>query len=57
MKITTYPSFADMMSAVRDCSNLADASVTEENKRYRPGDIVVSDSGYGFPVFHYILDI
>ena len=46
-----------MMEAQRQASRSADERVTEEQKRYRPGDIIVSDPGYRFPVFHDILDI
>ena len=57
MKITFHDSFEDMLEEMRKGTEAADAMVTEEQRRYRPGDIVVSDPGYGFPVFHVILDI
>jgi hypothetical protein len=56
VKITFYGSFEEMMEAEREARKAADARVTPQQRRYRPGDIVVSDSGYGFPIFHEILD-
>jgi len=46
-----------MLEAERKAREAADKRVTPEQMRYRIGDIVVSDSGYGFLVFHEILDI
>jgi len=57
MQFKAYDSFEDMMQDIRDASESADQRVTPEQKRYRPGDIVISDSGYGFPIFHDLLDI
>ncbi|MBU0514623.1 MAG: hypothetical protein KJ621_07610 [Proteobacteria bacterium] len=45
------------MEAERKAREAADARITPAQLRYRAGDIVVSDSGYGFPIFHEILDI
>jgi len=56
VSISFYGSFEEMMEAERKAREEADARVTAEQKKYRPGDIVVSDSGYGFPIFHEILD-
>ena len=55
--ITFYDSFEEMIEALGKAMKEADSRVTEHQKKYRPGDIVVSDSGYGFPIFHEILDI
>lgn len=57
MDITFYDSVEDMFDDIGRASKAADARVTEAQKKYRPGDIVVSDSGYGFPVFHDLIDI
>lgn len=57
VKVTFHDSFEDMMKTIRDASQSADAKVTDAQKKYRPGDIVISDSGEGFPIFHEILDI
>ena len=57
MKFTAYESYEEMFADLRMQMQKADFRVTPEQKRYRPGDIVVSDSGYGFPIFHEILDI
>ena len=54
---TTYDTLDDMMQSIQDASQSADESVTEQQQKYRPGDIVMSDSGYGFPIFHDIIDI
>ena len=55
--VTFYNSFEDMMNGLGKAMDTADARVTEQQKRYRPGDIVMSDSGYGFPIFHDLQDI
>jgi len=57
VKITFYDSIEEMWNDLSRAMKIADERVTEEQKKYRPGDIVVSDSGYGFPIFHEILDI
>ena len=57
VKVTFYGSFEDMMEAESKARQQADTRVTPEQKKYRAGDIVVSDPGYGFPIFHEILDI
>ena len=54
--VTFYGSFEEMQDDLGRAMNEADARVTEEQKRYRSGDIVLSDSGYGFPIFHELLD-
>ena len=55
--VTYYNSDEDMWEDLGRQMKAADARVTEAQKKYRPGDIVMSDSGYGFPIFHEILDI
>ena len=57
VEITTYDSVEEMMEDLGKAMDAADARVTEQQKKYRPGDIVMSDSGYGFPIFHDIQDI
>ena len=57
VEITFYDSLEELFEAERRAREAADARVTPEQARYKAGDIVVSDSGYGFPVFHEILDI
>ena len=57
VKITFYDSDEEMWDDLFRAMKSADDRVTEEQKKYRPGDIVVSDSGFGFPIFHEILDI
>jgi hypothetical protein len=57
MDITFYGSDEEMWEDLRRAMKEADSRVTEEQKRYRPGDIVLSDSGYGFPIFNEIQDI
>lgn len=54
--VTFYGSFEEMQDDLGRAMNEADARVKEEQKRYRSGDIVLSDSGYGFPIFHELLD-
>jgi hypothetical protein len=56
VKITVHDSFEDMMNTIADARDSADARVLDFQKKYRSGDILVSDSGYGFPIFHEILD-
>ena len=57
VKITFYDSIEEMWDDLSRAMKIADERVSQEQKKYRPGDIVVSDSGYGFPIFHEILDI
>jgi hypothetical protein len=57
VEITTYDSVEEMMDDLGKAMDAADARVTEQQKKYRPGDVVMSDSGYGFPIFHDIQDI
>ena len=57
IKITFYDSLEELFEAEGRDREAADATVTPEQASYKPGDIVVSDSGYGFPIFHEILDI
>ena len=57
VKITFYDYDEEMWDDLPKAMKSADERVTEEQKKYRPGDIVVSDSGYGFQIFHEILDI
>ena len=54
--ITFYDSFEDMMEAERKAREAADARVRPWQLKSRAGDILVSDPGHGFPVFHEILD-
>ena len=54
--VTFYGSFEEMQDDLGRAMKEADARVKEEQKRYRSGDIVLSDSGYGFPIFHELLD-
>jgi len=56
-KITFYDSDEEMWDDLGRAMDEADARVTDQQKRYRPGDIVMSDSGYGFPIFHDLQDI
>jgi hypothetical protein len=55
--VTSYGSFEEMMEDLGRQMDRADSMVTEKQKRYRPGDIVVSDSGLGFLIFNVIQDI
>ncbi len=55
--VTFYNSFDDMMDDLGKAMKQADSRVTNEHRRYRPGDIVVSDSGYGFLIFNDLQDI
>ena len=55
--VTFYDSFDEMMDSIREGTKRADERVTPDQQKYRPGDIVMSDSGFGFPIFHQILDI
>lgn len=55
--VTSYGSFEEMMEDLGRSMKAADARVTEDQKKYRIGDIFVSDSGYGFPIFNEIKDI
>lgn len=57
VEITFYDSDEDMWEDLGRAMKAADARVTEEQKKYRAGDIFLSDSGYGFPIFNEILDI
>ena len=57
VEITTCESLEEMMEDLGKAMEAADARVREQQKKYRPGDIVMSDSGYGFPIFHDIQDI
>lgn len=57
MDITFYASDEEMWEDLGRQMKAADARVTDGQKRYRPGDIVMSDSGYGFPIFNEIQDI
>ena len=54
--VTFYDSFEEMMDAERNAREAADAFVQPWQKECRAGDILVSDPGYGFPIFHEILD-
>ena len=54
--MTFYDSFEEMMEAERRAREAADAIVQPWQKDCRAGDILVSDPGYGFPIFHEILD-
>ena len=45
VKITFYDSDEEMWDDLGRAMDAADARVTEQQKRYRPGDIVMSDSG------------
>ena len=56
MDITFYDSVDAMFDAERKARLEADKRVQPWHYRLRAGDIVVSDPGYGFPVFHEILD-
>jgi hypothetical protein len=55
--VTFFDTFEDMMDAESKAGEAADAMVQPWQKECRAGDILVSDPGYGFPVFHEILDI
>ncbi|MEW6664136.1 MAG: hypothetical protein AB1512_02800 [Thermodesulfobacteriota bacterium] len=55
--VTLYGSFEEMMEDLGRAMDAADAMVTDQQRRYRPGDIVVSDSGFGFPIYNVIQDI
>ena len=57
MKLIFYELFEDMFDDLDRKMKLADSKVTELQKRYCPGDIVIQKPGIGFPVFHDILDI
>ena len=51
-----YDSFKEMMEAERKGRKAADARVQPWQKKCRAGDILISDPGYGFTIFHEILD-
>ena len=44
------------MEVEEQAHKAADAMVRPWQKKCRAGDILVSDPGYGFPIFHEILD-
>lgn len=54
--ITFYDSFDEMMEAEKKAREAADARVLPWQEKARAGDILFSDSGYGFPIFHELLD-
>ena len=54
--ITFYDSFEDMIEAEQNAREAADARVQSWQQECRAGDILVSDPGYGFPIFHEMLD-
>lgn len=54
---TSFNSLEEMFDEIEKQRKLADSRVTPEQKAYRPGQIVISDSGMGFPIFHEILDV
>ena len=56
MDITFHDSLEEMMEAERKAREEADTMVQPWQKKCRAGDILVSDPGYGFPIFHEILD-
>lgn len=51
-----YDSFKEMMEAERKGRKAADARVQPRQKKCRAGDILISDPGYGFTIFHETLD-
>lgn len=55
-EITFYGSFVEMMEAEELARKKADSYVQPWQEKGRAGDILVSNPGYGFPVFHEILD-
>ena len=56
MEIKTYNSFDEMMEAERKAREAADARVQPWQLKSKAGEILVSDPGYGFAIFHEILD-
>jgi hypothetical protein len=54
--VTFYDSWEQAMDAERKAREVADTKVTPWHLKCRAGDILVSDPGYGFPIFHEILD-
>ena len=56
VEVTFYSSFEEMMEAEENARRIADSLVRPWQEKCRAGDILVSDPGYGFPVFHEILD-
>jgi len=56
VEVTFYGSFEEMMEAERKAREAADSRVQPWQEKCRAGEVLVSDSGYGFPVFHEILD-
>jgi hypothetical protein len=56
VEITFYDSWEQAMEEERKAREEADARVQPWQFKCRAGDILVSDPGYGFPVFHELLD-
>ncbi|MBU0515442.1 MAG: hypothetical protein KJ621_11775 [Proteobacteria bacterium] len=56
VKVTFYDSFEEMMEAEQEARAAADVRVQPWQEKSRADEILVSDSGYDFPIFHEILD-
>ena len=54
--ITFYDSDEEMWEHEAKARKLADERVNPWHLKVRAGDILVSDPGYGFPIFHEVLD-
>jgi len=56
VEITFHDSLEDMFEAEEKARKAADTYVQPWQEKCRAGDILVSDPGYGFPIFHELLD-
>ena len=56
MDIKFYDSVESMFEAEREARLEADKRVRPWHYNLRAGDIAISDPGYGFPIFHEVLD-
>jgi hypothetical protein len=56
VEVTFHDSFDDMMGEIARARDSADARVQPWQEKHRAGDILVSDPGYGFAIFHEVLD-
>ena len=55
-EITFFDSWDEAIEAEAKARESADARVQHWQQKVRAGDILISDPGYGFPIFHEVLD-
>ena len=56
VEVTFYESDDEMWQDLRNKMSEADSRVQPWQLKHKAGDILVSDPGYGFPIFHEVLD-